>query len=148
MKVSEAAKYLGVAPITLRLWERQGKVRSTRDESGHRLFDQAELDRVKRQRASSSKFMVAYYAPYGASDTEIHRLRQEVLYAEGDEARKIFVEKGDDQATRELVVNVVGKCVSRIIVPSVDALCNSNDYRLVCDVADLFEVPITSVGEG
>tara|TARA_R110002072_G_scaffold287242_1_gene452566 strand:- start:10809 stop:11015 length:207 start_codon:yes stop_codon:yes gene_type:complete len=45
LRVSEAAAYLGVAPNTLRNWERAGKIVSHRHPvNDYRLFKQEDLD--------------------------------------------------------------------------------------------------------
>jgi excisionase family DNA binding protein len=44
--ISEAADYLGVFRLTLRNWEKQGKVKSLRTLGGHRRYRKEELDRI------------------------------------------------------------------------------------------------------
>jgi len=46
----EAAKRLGVTPDAIRAIERKGKLRSLKTESGRRLFEKSEIDRMKRER--------------------------------------------------------------------------------------------------
>ena len=46
LSISEAAKYLGVFPLTLRNWEKKGLLRSFRTPGGHRRFKKSELDRI------------------------------------------------------------------------------------------------------
>lgn len=46
-KIAEAARLVGVAPSTLRLWEQQGLIQPIRTPSGQRLFDAALLERLK-----------------------------------------------------------------------------------------------------
>ncbi len=47
LSISEAAKFLGVAPVTLRLWERQGKISSIRTAGGQRRYDPENLKQIK-----------------------------------------------------------------------------------------------------
>lgn len=54
-----AAKYLGISERTLRRWELDGVIRSTKTRGGHRSFNLAELDRVKAQMQSSERPMTA-----------------------------------------------------------------------------------------
>ena len=50
LKISEAAEYLGVAPNTLRNWERAGKIVTHRHPvNRYRLFRQQDLDLLLRQ---------------------------------------------------------------------------------------------------
>ncbi|MEZ6131163.1 MAG: helix-turn-helix domain-containing protein [Planctomycetaceae bacterium] len=50
LRISEAAKYLGVSPNTLRNWERAGKIVAHRHPvNRYRLFKKEELDTLLRQ---------------------------------------------------------------------------------------------------
>lgn len=54
MKINEASKYLGVAPDTLRKWERAGIINSDRTPLGHRVFTPEkilEIQQVIKQRS-------------------------------------------------------------------------------------------------
>lgn len=46
-----AARLLDVAPQTIRLWERTGKLPALRTESGVRLFSRCDVERLARERA-------------------------------------------------------------------------------------------------
>lgn len=45
LTLGEAAKAIGVSADTLRRWDRQGKLKTTRDARGRRLVTQAEVER-------------------------------------------------------------------------------------------------------
>lgn len=48
---NQAAAYLGVHPVTLRKWERDGHIAAQdRTLGGHRRYSQATLDALKRRR--------------------------------------------------------------------------------------------------
>ncbi len=47
-KIAEAARMAGVSPSTLRLWETQGLVEPHRTQTGQRVFDQAQIERLKK----------------------------------------------------------------------------------------------------
>lgn len=47
-KIAEAARMAGVSPSTLRLWESQGLIEPIRTETGQRIFDQGQIERLKR----------------------------------------------------------------------------------------------------
>lgn len=50
LRISEAAAYLGVAPNTLRNWERNGKIEAHRHPlNSYRLFKRDELDALLDQ---------------------------------------------------------------------------------------------------
>ncbi|MFC1590678.1 helix-turn-helix domain-containing protein [Candidatus Omnitrophota bacterium] len=42
--IAEASQYLGVFPLTLRNWEKKGKIRVFRTPGGHRRFRKSDLD--------------------------------------------------------------------------------------------------------
>lgn len=50
MTTGDAAKQVGVAPDTIRLWERLGRLPALRTASGVRLFQRTDVDRVVRER--------------------------------------------------------------------------------------------------
>lgn len=49
-RIGEAAHRVGVSPSALRLWERQGLVRPQRTGGRYRIYDDADLDRLRRVR--------------------------------------------------------------------------------------------------
>jgi molybdopterin-binding protein len=54
-RIGEAAEILGVRVETLRRWERDGKVRSTRTSGGQRLVPAAEVARLLAERRARQK---------------------------------------------------------------------------------------------
>jgi excisionase family DNA binding protein len=53
--VSEAARELEVAPVTIRSWEKSGKLRAERTGSGFRIFRGEELRRFQELRAAAAR---------------------------------------------------------------------------------------------
>ncbi len=49
---SVAARELGVAAVTVRLWETQGKIPAIKSTDGRRLFRRSDIDDLKRKRAN------------------------------------------------------------------------------------------------
>src|SRR2546423_3502748 len=47
LKASDAARALGISLDTLRRWDRSGRIRCGRDDSGRRVVAQSEIDRLK-----------------------------------------------------------------------------------------------------
>ncbi len=47
-KVGEAARMVGVSPATVRVWEREGLIATSRSSSGYRYFGDQELTRLRR----------------------------------------------------------------------------------------------------
>jgi DNA-binding transcriptional MerR regulator len=48
-RVNQAAKILGIAPITLRRWDKQNIFPARRGPTGHRLYDCEDLDTIKEK---------------------------------------------------------------------------------------------------
>jgi len=53
--IAEAAKYIGVSPLTLRNWENKRLIKSFRTPGGHRRFRKSELDRIIGINGTGSK---------------------------------------------------------------------------------------------
>jgi excisionase family DNA binding protein len=53
--VSEAARKLDVAPVTIRSWEKSGKLRAERTGSGFRIFRGEELRRFQELRDAAAE---------------------------------------------------------------------------------------------
>lgn len=49
-RIGEAARYVGVSPSALRLWERQGLVRPTRTDGRYRLYSDEDLQHLREVR--------------------------------------------------------------------------------------------------
>lgn len=50
MTISDASQHLGISIDTLRRWDKSGIIRAERNETGHRIFDTAEIERVQQKR--------------------------------------------------------------------------------------------------
>jgi DNA-binding transcriptional MerR regulator/quercetin dioxygenase-like cupin family protein len=62
LTIQEAAKEIGVAPATIRHWEREGIVRSKRAENGYRVFDPTDMSRLRHLVHFSKKYKVSIRA--------------------------------------------------------------------------------------
>jgi excisionase family DNA binding protein len=51
---SEVAKVFGVVPATIRLWERQGRLKAVKTDGGVRLFNRRDVERLARERAQAT----------------------------------------------------------------------------------------------
>src|SRR5258708_14587907 len=47
-RVGDIAERLGCSPAAIRLWEREGIVTPRRSPKGHRLYDESDLERLRR----------------------------------------------------------------------------------------------------
>ena len=46
MTIAQAAEYIGVTPLTLRNWDKAGKLQAIRNSlNGYRMYDKEELDK-------------------------------------------------------------------------------------------------------
>jgi DNA-binding transcriptional MerR regulator len=52
-RIGEIARMVDLSTATLRLWEQRGKIKPARTESGHRIFTQTDLNRIKELRGVS-----------------------------------------------------------------------------------------------
>lgn len=60
MRISQAAKELGVSVDTLRRWEAAGKIEAERTPGGHRRYDLAKLRHIVPRQAPSPRLTLAY----------------------------------------------------------------------------------------
>ena len=50
MTIAQAAEYVGVTPLTLRNWDKSGKLKAVRNPlNGYRMYDKDELDKFLAQ---------------------------------------------------------------------------------------------------
>lgn len=50
MTIAQAAEYIGVTPLTLRNWDKTGKLQAIRNPlNGYRIYDREELDKFLAQ---------------------------------------------------------------------------------------------------
>lgn len=50
MNITQAAKYIGVTPLTLRNWDKSGKLQAVRNPlNGYRMYDIEELNKFLAQ---------------------------------------------------------------------------------------------------
>jgi predicted site-specific integrase-resolvase len=79
LPIRVAAKELGVSPITLRRWEKEGKIDPPqRTASGHRRYDLAKLRGLTAHKASSAR-QTLLYARVSSHDQKEDLVRQVVL---------------------------------------------------------------------
>lgn len=74
ISIQEAADLLGVTPKTLRLWEKEGKIKSIRTEGGHRRYLVADLLGTKKENA-----LTLAYARVSSHDQKEDLKRQEMV---------------------------------------------------------------------
>lgn len=58
--IKEAAQLLGVHQVTLRRWEKEGKIKSIKTTGGHRRYSIEELNRVRKVSPKEGKITIGY----------------------------------------------------------------------------------------
>jgi putative resolvase len=74
ISINEAADLLGVTAKTLRLWEKEGKIKSIRTEGGHRRYLVSDLIGTKTE-----KSLTVAYARVSSHDQKEDLKRQEIV---------------------------------------------------------------------
>lgn len=58
LSIKEAAKYLGVSPLTLRNWDKKGKLSPSRHPmNNYRLYDKSDLDALYQRMSQRPKII-------------------------------------------------------------------------------------------
>lgn len=55
----DVARLLHVSPVTVRMWERTGRLTAVRTAGGVRLFDRASVDRLRLERQGPATLPIA-----------------------------------------------------------------------------------------
>jgi putative resolvase len=63
----KAAAYLGIAPKTLQRWDREGRLRAERTDSGRRMYSKASLDAFMRREPPAAVRVPVAYCPVSSS---------------------------------------------------------------------------------
>ena len=58
--INEAAQLLGVHQVTLRRWEKEGKIKPTKTTGGHRRYSIEELNRLRKVSPKEGKITIGY----------------------------------------------------------------------------------------
>lgn len=84
VRISEAARILGVSIETLRRWDKAGKLKAQRTPAGHRRYDLAQLKRlaVHRLPEPESTRITIGYARVSSSEQKDDLKRQAILLSE------------------------------------------------------------------
>lgn len=74
VSINEASKILGVTPKTIRIWEREGKIKSTRTEGNHRRYNISDLIGNRKENS-----ITVAYARVSSHDQLEDLKRQEIV---------------------------------------------------------------------
>ena len=95
---SEAAKRLGISLDTLRRWDREGKIKTTRDSGNRRLVSAKEIDRLRGER--DDHFSARNRFRGTITDVKVDGLIAQVELVVDDPARVVAIVTAD--AVQEL----------------------------------------------
>jgi molybdopterin-binding protein len=95
---SEAAKRLGISLDTLRRWDREGKIKTTRDSGNRRLVSAKEIDRLRGER--DDHFSARNRFRGTVTDVKVDGLVAQVEIVVDDPARVVAIVTAD--AVQEL----------------------------------------------
>ena len=95
---SEAAKRLGISLDTLRRWDREGKIETTRDSGNRRLVSASEIDRLRGER--DDHFSARNRFRGTITDVKVDGLIAQVELVVDDPARVVAIVTAD--AVQEL----------------------------------------------
>jgi len=90
---SEAAKRLGISLDTLRRWDRDGKLRTTRDKSNRRLVSATEIDRLRGE--SEAHFSARNRLRGTVTDVQVEGLVAQVELVVEEPARIVAIVTAD-----------------------------------------------------
>jgi predicted site-specific integrase-resolvase len=77
--IGKAALELGVNPVTLRRWEKSGKIKAERTQKGHRRYDLAKIRDLAPKNTSDSEKRTIGYARVSSFDQKADLARQAAL---------------------------------------------------------------------
>lgn len=90
---SEAAKRLGISLDTLRRWDRDGTLKTTRDASNRRLVSAAEIDRLRGERRTHFSARNRFRGT--VTDVKVDGLMAQVELVVDDPARVVAIVTAD-----------------------------------------------------
>lgn len=122
MTPKEKAAKCGVSVQTLRRWERQGKLQSSRTEGGHRRYNKIEVDDEKKLRH------VAIYARVSSSKQQKDLQRQMDALKRKYPNAQVFSDVASGinwkrRGLRKLLSKVFAGEIEEIVIPHRDRLC-------------------------
>jgi molybdopterin-binding protein len=90
---SEAAKRLGISLDTLRRWDRDGRIETTRDSRNRRLVSASEIDRLRGER--DAHFSARNRFRGTVTDVKVEGLMAQVELVVDDPARVVAIVTAD-----------------------------------------------------
>ena len=157
MKVSigQAAKELGVSRVTLRRWERAGKISVERTPKGHRRYDLAQLHGIRPRLIQADRPTLAY-ARVSSHDQQEDLVRQVALLESFCAANGWSYEVIQDLGTglnyqkkglKQLIQRICAGQVGRLVLTHKDRLLRFGS-ELVFAVCEAFSTEVVLINQG
>ena len=92
LRIGEVAKRFGVTPETVRNWDREGKIKSTRTLGNHRRFEQKDIEKLEGKSEDKRDTVVYSRVSSGEQKDDLKRQTKELVeYCKSKGEREIRV---------------------------------------------------------
>ena len=151
IRIGKAAKLLGVSIDTLRRWEKDGKIASTRTIKGHRRYDDGEITGQKRH--SSDNKITLGYARVSSHDQKKDLSRQiellESYCSANGWTHEILSDLGSGlnyqkKGLKKLIKKICSKSIQRLVITHRDRLLRFGS-ELIFSLCEQFGVEVVII---
>lgn len=156
VSIGEAAKALGVKPITLRRWEQAGKIEVERTPSGHRRYDLAKMYGITPRTKTECARPTIAYARVSSYDQKSDLVRQvarlESFCAANGWTFEVLQDLGsglnyNKKGLRVLIKRICQGEIGRLVVTHKDRLLRFGS-ELVFSLCEAFETEVVIINQG
>lgn len=153
--IGQAAKELGVTPVTLRRWERAGKISVERTPKGHRRYDLAQLHGIQ-PRLSQANRPTLGYVRVSSRDQQEDLVRQVALLESFCAANGWSYEVVQDggsglnyqkKGLHQLIGRICAGGVGRLVLTHKDRLLRFGS-ELVFALCEAFQTEVVIINQG
>ena len=154
--IGEAAKTLGVQPITLRRWEKAGKIEVERTPSGHRRYDLSKIYGIMPRAKITGFRPTIAYARVSSYDQKSDLVRQiallESFCAANGWTYEVLQDLGsglnyNKKGLRVLIKRICQGEIGRLVVTHKDRLLRFGS-ELVFSLCEAFETEVVIINQG
>lgn len=158
LTISQAAQYLNTTPNTLRVWEREGKIKPSRTAGNQRRYTQEMLDATlggKKPASSNPAKLIIGYCRVSSSHQKEDLKRQEAVVTNFCEMQgkpfKIISDIGsglnyDKKSLKELIHLICSQQCSQVVVNYQDRLVRFG-FELIKDICQEHGVELTVINQ-
>ena len=154
--IGEAAKALGVKPITLRRWEKAGRITAERTPSGHRRYDLSSLHGLTPRVSNTTARPTIAYARVSSHDQKSDLVRQvgllESFCAANGWTYEVIQDLGsglnyNKKGLQILIKRLCKGDVGRLVITHKDRLLRFGS-ELVFSLCEAFECEVVIINQG